>query len=252
MYINILISDVVATVFVYIAGMIFKNASIYDPYWSVAPLVILPLVILESGNFHIGIILLIIAISYWAIRLTMNWAYTFGNLTHQDWRYSMLKEKTKKMYPLVNLLGIHLMPTLIVYLVILPALYYVNNSDFTIFNVIGFVICFIAVTIQLLSDYQLHSFRKTNNNRKMTITTGLWKVSRHPNYFGEVLMWWGVYIFCLASDLNSWYLIVGAIANTLLFLFISIPLQENRLLSYKDNYEDYIKKTNVLIPWFSK
>lgn len=250
-YINVLLADVAATIFIYIIGMFFKNASVYDPYWSVAPLVILPLVIIEYGNIHIGSILLLITIFYWGIRLTLNWAYTFKNLMHQDWRYSMFKEKSKNMYPLVNLFGIHLMPTLVVYLALLPALYYVTNLDFSIFSIIGFAFCIIAATIQLISDCQLHSFRKTNN-RGMTIKTGLWKSSRHPNYFGEILMWWGVYFFCLTSNLSSWYLIAGAIANTLLFIFISIPMQEKRLLSYKDNYDEYINETSVLIPWFSK
>ncbi|MCK9470632.1 MAG: DUF1295 domain-containing protein [Bacilli bacterium] len=251
-FINVFIADIAATIFVFIIGLLFKNASIYDPYWSVAPPVILALSATYFNVINIGTILLFIAIGYWSIRLTLNWAYTFKNLNYQDWRYSMFKEKTKGLYPLVNLFGIHIMPTLVVYFAILPALYYIKNLDYKIYNLIGFIVCIIAATIQLISDIQVHKFRKLATNRSKSIRQGLWKYSRHPNYFGEVLMWWGIYIFCLSSDINSWLLFIGALLNTLLFIFISIPLQEKRLITYKENYKDYMKKTSVLVLWFNK
>ena len=245
-YINVFIADVIATIFVFIVGLIFKNASIYDPYWSVAPIVIIPLSMIHFKNYSLGAILLLIAIAYWGIRLTLNWIYTFKNLLTQDWRYTMFQEKTKKWFPLVSLAGIHLIPTLIVYFAILPGVYFLSQTNFSYLSIIGLIISLVAATIQLISDIQVHKFRK-NNPRNKYIDEGLWKYSRHPNYFGEVLMWWGVYLFMLFSDFSRWYLIIGAILNTLLFIFISIPMQEKRLLTYKDNYNEYQRSTSMLL-----
>lgn len=246
---NVLYADIVATIFIFLVGVLLSNASVYDPYWSVAPIVILPLAALYYSNFSIGVILLLVVIMYWGIRLTLNWAYTFNNLNHQDWRYTMLKEKSKKFYPIVNFMGINMFPTIIVYLAILPALIYISDSSFNIFSVIGLVICLIATTVQLISDYQMHQFRKLNKGKNKMIDVGLWSKSRHPNYFGEILMWWGVYVFVLINDPSNWILFIGAFMNNLMFLIISIPMQENRLIERNSDYLEYIKNTNKLIPW---
>lgn len=121
-WLALLASDVVATVFTYAFSVILGNASVYDPYWSVQPPVILLAFALGNGLNAFGVLLLV-AVGFWAIRLTANWAYTFVGLCHQDWRYTMLHETTGRAYPLVNLVCIHLVPTLIVYGCTLPAVY---------------------------------------------------------------------------------------------------------------------------------
>ncbi len=240
--INIFIVDIICTIIVYIFSVLFKNASIYDPYWSVQPIIILTLYSLTK-TINIPIIIMLISIYIWGIRLTLNWAYTFKNLTHQDWRYTMLKEKNKKIYELVNLFGIHLMPTILVFLAILPALYIIDYSfSLTIYSIFGLIVCLIATSLELVSDYQMHKFRSKS---KGLINTGLWKYSRHPNYLGEILMWWGILIQSIPV-FNS-YLLIGPLAITLLFLFISIPMADKRQ-SKKEGYQEYKNRTNRLIP----
>lgn len=91
-WLSLLIADVVATVVTFIFSVIFDNASVYDPYWSVQPPVILVAFAVGQELTLFGVLLLIV-VNFWGIRLTANWAYTFANLNHQDWRYTMLKEK---------------------------------------------------------------------------------------------------------------------------------------------------------------
>lgn len=95
-WLSLLIADVVATVLTFIFSLVFNNASVYDPYWSVQPPVILIAFALGKKISIFGI-LLIIVVLLWAIRLTANWAYTFLDLTHQDWRYTMLSQKNGKV-----------------------------------------------------------------------------------------------------------------------------------------------------------
>ncbi len=107
----LLLADVAATAAVFLFSLLFGNASVYDPYWSVQPPVILCALAIEGRAFSAADILLLLAVLIWAVRLTANWAYTFHGLTHEDWRYRMLRGKTGAFYPFVNFLGIHLFPS---------------------------------------------------------------------------------------------------------------------------------------------
>lgn len=241
---KLLVADCVATVFTFIFSLIFRNASVYDPYWSVQPIVI-ALGFLFAYPVTLTGVLLCISVCVWGIRLTANWAYTFHGLAHQDWRYTMLKEKTGKLYPFVNFFGIHLVPTLVVYGCVLPIVYAIaNQTNFSFWGWIGFTISILSVLLQGISDIQMHAYRK--NRTTPFIQTGLWKYSRHPNYLGEIGMWWGIAIFTLCAGL-PFYFAFGALANTLLFLCVSIPLADGRQ-SKKDGFEEYKKHTRMLLP----
>ncbi|MBR3308465.1 MAG: DUF1295 domain-containing protein, partial [Lachnospiraceae bacterium] len=101
-WLNLLLADVAATIFVFIFSCIFRNASVYDPYWSVQPPVILTLFALGQ-ELTLAKLLLLGAVWIWGIRLTGNWAYTFKNLSSQDWRYTQYEKKAGKWYPFINL-----------------------------------------------------------------------------------------------------------------------------------------------------
>lgn len=244
-WLSLLIADIAATVVTFIFSVIFGNASVYDPYWSIQPPVILIAFAMGEKMTILGI-LLIIVVSYWAIRLTANWAYTFANLNHQDWRYTMLKEKTGVFYPLINFVGIHMVPTLVVYGCILPAVWAVINGVTANFgSVIFLCVSLGAATMQGIADYEMHTFRRNRNGA--FIRNGLWKYSRHPNYLGEILMWWGVALSVICVAPNAWYLATGAFANTILFFAVSIPMADGRQ-SRKEGFADYKKQTRMLLP----
>lgn len=244
-WLSLLIADAAATVVTFIFSLIFSNASVYDPYWSVQPPVIL-LAFAAGRELTLFGILLLIVVFFWGIRLTANWAYTFNSLEHQDWRYTMLKEKTGLFYPIINLLGIHMVPTLIVYACILPAVYAVRMGlPAGVGSILFLCISLGAAVMQGIADIQMHRFRK---HRKGTfIRNGLWKYSRHPNYLGEILMWWGVALAVICAAPRAWYFAAGALINTVLFLVVSIPMADRRQ-SRKDGFEEYKKQTRMLLP----
>ena len=84
------------------------------------------------------------------------------------------------------------------------------------------------------------------------MTRGLWAYSRHPNYFGEIMFWWGIFFFGLAADFHYWWTIIGPVSVTLLFTVISIPLMEKRNLERRPDYAKVRESIPVLIPWFPK
>jgi len=242
---NLLIADIAATVVCFIFSVIFSNSSVYDPYWSVQPPVIVAGFMIAEGANASSLIMLLV-ISFWALRLTANWAYTFKGLAHEDWRYVMLKEKCGRLYPIVNFIGIHLVPTLVVYSCVLPAAYLSMraskpNTAFVIFTALSLI----AVLIQAFADIEMHSFRK--NKTKGFIRSGLWKYSRHPNYLAEILMWWGIALASFSVLPSRPFLLIGALLNTLLFALVSIPMAEKRQ-SKKDGFKKYKSETRFLLP----
>ncbi len=246
--VNLLIADIAATVFVFIFSLIFKNASVYDPYWSVQPPVIITAFAIYYGVNLMGALLLV-AVWFWAIRLTANWAYTFHGLSYEDWRYVMLKEKTKRFYPIINFAGIHLVPTLVVYGCVLPVVFaLVYGFKITAYGVIFCIFAIASATMQGIADHQLHRFKRKRKGG--FIRTGLWKYSRHPNYLGEILQWWGIGL-AVASISGMWLLLIGAVCNTLLFFTVSIPLADGRQ-SKKEGWETYKHQTRMLLPLYKK
>lgn len=244
-WLKLLIADVVATAGTFVFSIIFKNASVYDPYWSVQPIVII-FAFAIGKKLNAMRVLTLVVISLWGIRLTANWAYTFKNLNHQDWRYTMLKEKTGVFYPLINFLGIHLFPTLVVYACVLPAVYiFLLDLQINLLSVVFFAVSVFAFTLQGISDVQMHAYRKERTGN--FIRRGLWKYSRHPNYLGEILMWWGIALTFITALPNMWYFGAGALINTLMFLFVSIPMADKRQ-SKKQGFSEYKAQTRMLLP----
>lgn len=244
-WLNLLIADMAATVLAFVFSVILDNASVYDPYWSVQPIIIL-VAFAISKKLTVVRVLLLMAVILWGVRLTGNWVYTFHDLTHQDWRYTMLKEKTGVFYPFVNFTGIHMVPTLIVYACTLPAAYaFLHEATWNVGSILFFGVSVGATTMQGIADYQMYRFRKHRTD--VFIHDGLWKYSRHQNYLGEILMWWGIAFSVISVFPQIWYLGIGALANTILFFTVSVPLADGRQ-SRKPNYEEYKRQTRMLLP----
>ena len=106
-------------------------------------------------------------------------------------------------------------------------------------------ICFIGVLYEIISDQQLYNFKKHSPNN--IIDSVLWKYSRHPNYYGEILFWWGLFIYGVTFN-NYTALIIWPISMTLMFLYISIPWIENKILLTRPEYKEYQGKVNILLP----
>lgn len=242
----LLMADIAATIIVWAFGILFRNVSVYDPYWSVWPPVAYTAWAFCKGTFTLPVLLLLIATWYWGIRLTCNWAYTFRGMAHEDWRYTQYRKTLHPVaFHLTNFLGLNMMPTVLVFVAMLPGFgLYGSAAPARIWLWAGFSMCLAAATIQLVADTQIHRFRKAHPGQYCNM--GLWRKGRHPNYFGEILMWWGVWVMYASQGAVDWR-ISGAIAMTALFLFVSIPMMERRQRQNKPGYDEYRKRTRMLI-----
>lgn len=246
----IFIANVISTIVIWFIGFLIDTASVYDPYWSVQTPVIFICLLIKYQNLNVGNLIYLELILFWAIRLTYNYTKTFHDITYIDWRYVQIREVTGKFYQVVNLLGICLVPTIVVYAASIPPfLFVMENLDIEDNQIIGYIIMLCAVIIEMKADIDLHEFKRVRIDRSEIIRRGLWKYSRHPNYFGEICFWYGVamvYIFCDIK--KNWYFLLGAILNNALFLGISIPLAERNLRKYKEGFDEYKKNTSMIIP----
>lgn len=245
---QILIADILATFVIYSFSVAYKNSSFYDPYWSVIPPVIaFYWVVINNYLVNIPSLLLMIAVLFWSLRLTYNWMKTWDGLHHEDWRYIDMRNNLGNNFQLIgNLGGIHFFPTFIVFFCCMPmAQNFSNSYNWTIF--LGFGLCIIGVLLEIISDKQLHTFREKHPSGTGIIETGLWKFSRHPNYYGEIMFWWGIFVFGSSfTGLN--YLILAPISMTLMFWFASIPWIEIKILRTRPQYKDYQKRVHILFP----
>lgn len=251
MILRLFAADCTATLFVWLVGVLLKNSSVYDPYWSVAPAVMVPLTAAYLHMLNAGVGVLVAVILFWGTRLTANWAHTFHSLREQDWRYTKLKNDRPKIWFFTNLFGINLFPTLIVFLLMLPAfLFILYFHVLNLFTLLGALLSVFAACLQLVSDRQMRAFRRNPQNAGKVNDQGLWKYTRHPNYLGEILMWWGIYFMLISVNIAYWKTFIGPLANTIMFLTVSIPLMETRQLQNKPEYARYKEETGMLMPRF--
>ncbi|WP_028643147.1 DUF1295 domain-containing protein [Nocardioides sp. URHA0020] len=247
-----LIADVLATLVIFVASRIHHNSSFYDAYWSVLP----PLLAIywwsestpEVNDLRAALVVTVILV--WAVRLTGNWIYAFPGFPHEDWRYPMLKDGKGSLEPLVDLLAIHLVPTLQVFLGMVPVYVAVTRTgrDVGWLDVVAVVVGLGSVALTYTADLQMYRFARTKQPGQ-AMDRGLWGWSRHPNYLGEIGFWVSLGIFGLATSPSDWWWVfVGAVAMVALFLGASIPMMEERSLERRPSYQDVIDRVPKLLP----
>jgi len=255
MWLDTLIADILATLVIFVFSRIYRNSSFYDAYWSVIP----PLLALYwwyqgplglTGPESLRCWLLIVVMTYWAVRLTGNWAYSFAGLHHEDWRYPLLRAGAGRFEFLADLFGIHLFPTVQVFVGMLPVYVALTRpgEGLVWLTWLAFLVGMVAVTVELIADVQMHRFvaeRRTG----AAMDRGLWAWSRHPNYVGEIGFWFSLALFGIAaSPRDTWWLFVGVALMVAMFLGASIPLMEKRSLERRPQYQQVIDRVSRLVP----
>ncbi|SNY38327.1 DUF1295 domain-containing protein [Paractinoplanes atraurantiacus] len=235
-----LVADVAATVVVFLGSLVVGNASLYDPYWSIAP----PVMAFAWAAPFTAQQLVILA---WAIRLTANWAAGWRGLGHEDWRYVRMREQRPQWLPfwVVSLVGIMVVPTLVVFAGMLPV-WVAPNEPWSALDTVAVMVGLGAVAIEAVADRQVRRFTADPANRGKVLDRGLWRWSRHPNYLGEILFWFALWLFAP----TPWWTAAGPVAMVLLFVFVSVPLMDRRSLQRRPGYADYMRRTPALLPIF--
>ncbi len=249
-------ADVAATLAVFVFSRAFNNTSVYDPYWSLAPIPIAGYLALGPGagnGLPTRALVILGVVTIYGARLTWNWIRGWPGLQHEDWRYADFRAQMPRTYWLMSLFGLHLFPTVMVYLGCLPLFGALIDPQrpFGALDGLATVVSLGAVLIEGVADNQLRAFRQAKRADGDICNVGLWKYSRHPNYFGELSFWVGLLLFGLAAGAPPWTA-VGALTMVGLFVGASIPMAEKRSLKRRPHYAEHQRKVSMLIPWFPK
>ena len=246
-------ADVAATVVVFAFSVALDNSSLYDPYWSVAPI---PIALYWAfGTAPTAApaarrVLLLLLLAAWGVRLTANWAVRWRGLGDEDFRYREIRSKAGRLYWPASFFSIHLFPTAWVFLALLPAFPALAGPGRPLgaLDLAAALVTAGAIAIEAVADLQLRRYLRARQDPASILDTGLWAVWRHPNYLGEVLFWWGVFLFGLAAR-PGWALgAVGAVAITGLFTFVSIPWMDRRMLAGHPAWAEHMQRTGTLLP----
>ena len=163
---------------------------------------------------------------------------------YEDWRYTEYRRFGAVRYWMVSLGGLQMMPTLITFGAMLPvyAVTRTSGNPFGVLDIAAIALTGAAIVLETVADEQ-----KRRHAGAEAVTTGVWAWCRHPNYLGEVLFWWGLFLFALAAGWENWWTLAGPIAMTFLFVAISVPLMDRRMLG-RPGYAEHMERVPALIP----
>lgn len=236
--------------FFFTVALTLRTDKVTDFSYSLSFVVMAPLLLLSRGKaFSVQQLLTTLAIVLWGLRLG---SYLFMRIlkTGRDERFDDKRNNPGR------LAGFWTLQTVAVWMIMLPFSFYLTRRSAEVSSIVsiaGFTVYSIGMVLESVSDYQKYSFKRQSGNRDHWMDRGLWAYSRHPNYFGEMLVWWGLFAVTLPYLSGIQYVsVMGPVFITLLLLFVSgIPLLEKsaeKKYGQNPDYRRYRDSTSLLIP----
>ena len=225
-----------------------KRNDIADVAWGLGFVLLALVGILQ--NYNLKTLIIFLLVSAWGLRLSAYILKKFRSKGQEDPRYKKWRDGWGKNWILWSYLKVFLLQGFLLFIVALPIVIVSRYSagEWSLVNTAGVLVWLFGFVFEVIADKQLAGFVK-NKKPGAIMSAGLWRYSRHPNYFGEAVLWWGIWLISLGSA-YAYLAIVGPVAITLLLRFVSgVPLAEER---YRDDpaFTAYKKKTPPMIPNF--
>ncbi len=240
----------------YFIGLLKKDFSIIDTAWGLSFLLVY-LTGAYTSSFEIDTRTLVVGVftAVWAIRLSGYIFYRSLKTGKEDYRYAEWREEWGADANLNFYIRVYMLQALLAAAVSYP-LYLVHRfsgeaSFGTTLDIVGSILFTIGFLFEAVADYQKNEFKKDPSNQGKVMQSGLWKFSRHPNYFGEALLWWGIF-FIIINSVAWYYVIFGPILIHFLLLKVSGVAMLEKKYNLNPEYEEYKKRTNAFVPFFPK
>jgi len=247
LFTNLAVLASVLTV-LWLVSLARRDASIVDIFWGLGFVLVAWMAFgLIDRPSPRGLILAIL-VSVWGLRLAgylawRNWGKP------EDYRYVAMRERHGKYFPLVSLLTVFALQGILLWIISLPVqVGIVTAGEWSPVAVAGVVLWLAGLFFEAVGDYQLASFKANPLNKGHVMNRGLWRYTRHPNYFGDFLVWWGFYL--VAAEASSWWwTIIGPLLMSFLLIRVSgVRLLESSLRSRVAGYEEYVRNTSSFFP----
>jgi steroid 5-alpha reductase family enzyme len=234
------------------ASVALKDVSIVDRVWST--LIALPALFYAWAlGTDPRVLTMLVLIALWAVRLGVY--VTARNWGHgEDRRYQQIRARNQPNFALTSLWFVFLLQAVLAWLVSLPVLAAVGGGAWTTWDTLGAAIAATGFVCESLADWQLARFKRNHASHGQVMDRGLWHYSRHPNYFGETCMWWGIAVLGLSGGgwAHAWCLASPLLMTTLLLRVSGVSLLEKDIGERRPAYRDYIARTSAFIPWFPR
>ncbi|MDP8201426.1 MAG: DUF1295 domain-containing protein [Candidatus Tenebribacter burtonii] len=237
---------------IFVLAVMKKNNGIVDIAWGLGFIMIALLNFFYIPGFTARQLLVTLLIVLWGIRLA-HYVNCRNKNKPEDFRYANWRREWGKYWMIRTYFQVFMFQGLFMLIVVSPVfiLHYDTGGKLGLLEIIGAAVWIIGYLFESIGDLQMMNFKKDPANKGKIITSGVWKYTRHPNYFGESAMWWGIFLI-VVNIANGLWGIISPATITFLLLFVSgIPLLEKK---YKDNpeFQEYARKTSIFIPWFPK
>jgi len=236
----------------FIIAQIIKNNSIVDIGWGIGFIAITLFTFFFSGDITLKSMLVTLLVLIWGSRLSYhilkrNWGKP------EDFRYAKWRNEWGKWLLIRGFFQIFMLQGLLMLIIASPIIYinYSHRTGLYFLDYLGAAIWITGFLFESIGDYQLAQFIRKPENKGEIMKYGLWKYTRHPNYFGEATMWWGIYIIALSLPNGFWF-IISPLTITFLLLYVSgVPMLEKK---FADNpkFQEYARATPKFFPWFPK
>ena len=232
----------------FVAALWLRRNDVADVAWGIG----FVLVAVTSLSLHVTAdgrpILVTLLVAAWGIRLALH-IHMRNRGKAEDFRYRQWREQWGRTFLIRTWLQVFLLQAVLLVLVSTPVIYInsVANPRLSFLDVFGVLIWAIGFLFEAVGDYQLVRFKADASNKGRIMTSGLWRFTRHPNYFGEVLLWWGIFLMALPVP-GGWGTFVGPLTISILILKVSgVPMLEAK---YRGNpqYEAYRRRTSSFFP----
>ncbi len=245
-YITLGIILFVYVIVCFLISIILKRNDIADIAWGLG-FCLMSWSAFIISNFSPLSLLVNTLVTIWGVRLALH-IYKRNKGKPEDFRYLNWRKQWKYFY-VRSFLQVFFLQGIFLYIIATSIIFINANSpqEINVLTIIGIAVWLIGFLFESIADYQLKVFKSDINNKGKIITTGLWKYSRHPNYFGEVVLWWGIFIIALGIE-NGVYTIISPVLISYLIIFVSgIPMLEEK---YKNNtaFQEYKKRTSAFFP----
>jgi steroid 5-alpha reductase family enzyme len=238
----------------WIISVRIKNVSIVDLFWGFGFVLANGFYFISTDGFLPRKIILLILVSVWGLRLSVYLAWrNIGK--GEDYRYQQFRRKYgENRYWWISFFQTFLLQGILMWLISAPLLgaqYYGLINSLGIFDYAGIILWITGFIFEAGGDYQLARFKADPSNKGKVLSSGFWRYTRHPNYFGDSAVWWGYGFFCLAA--GSVIPVLGSLLMTALIIKVSgVALLEKNLKEKRPEYRAYIQRTSAFLPWFPK
>lgn len=244
------VAIVIAAVMIitWVVSLVLRDASVVDPVWPLAFIAVAITALIAGGGDEGRRILIACVVAIWGARLSIHLLLRNAG-KGEDFRYAAMRAKRGHRFWLTSLVTVFLLQGLLVWVVSLPVqLSAIPDRPLGWLAIIGAIVWVLGVVFEAIGDAQLTRFKANPASRGQVLDTGLWRYTRHPNYFGDFLVWWGIFLIAAESGAGAWG-VAGPLLMTLLLVKVSgAGLLEKDIAVRRPGYADYVRRTSGFMP----